>query len=217
MRPDNKPKENSKYQLFVEGDDDVNSVLHLLMRYGYNWEDVQTTRPYVRRLDNDQVLEQLPIALKQSQYKRLGVLMDTDVSLSSRWAQIRGRAREADLELPAAPEPGGTIVPGLWPESRVGFWLMPNNSAPGNLENFLSGLVPESDPTWSYAGEAVSEAHNRGARWKDRGKSTLHTWLAWQETPGLPYGTALRAEFFRHDTEDARRFVAWFRRLFIDP
>jgi len=51
----------------------------------------------------------------------------------------------------------------------------------------------------------------------DRGKSTLHTWLAWQETPGLPFGTALRAEFFRHDTEDALRFVAWFRRLFVDP
>lgn len=208
----------SVYQLFVEGVDDENSVLHLLMRHGYDWDNAQITRPYVRRLGNDQeILESLPPTLKASHYRRLGVLMDTDASLSSRWAQIRDRALEADLVLPAQPEPEGTIVPGLWPESRVGFWLMPNNSAPGNLENFLSGLVPESDPTWNYAGEAVSEAHNRGARWKDRGKSTLHTWLAWQETPGLPYGTALKAEFFRHDTEDARRFVAWFRRLFIDP
>jgi len=212
------PSRDSIYQLFVEGVDDDHSVRHLLMRHGYDWDDAQIVRPYVRRLGNDQeILTALPIALKASRYQRIGIVMDTDASLSSRWAQLRDRAQETELVLPAQPEPEGTIVPGLWPESRVGFWLMPNNSTPGNLENFLSGLVPEADQTWSYAGEAVNEARDRGARWRDRGKSTLHTWLAWQEEPGLPFGTALRAGFFRHDTEDAFRFIAWFRRLFIDP
>jgi len=93
---------------------------------------------------------------------------------------------------------------------------MPDNSSPGTLESFLMGLIPQDDPTWSYAGEVVVEAQKLGARCKpkDRGKSTLHTWLAWQEEPGLPFGTALRAEFFLHDSAVARRFVEWFQRLF---
>lgn len=44
----------------------------------------------------------------------------------------------------------------------------------------------------------------------------LHTWLAWQERPGIPFGTALEAQVFRHDTEDALRFISWFNRLFVD-
>lgn len=212
------PPRNSKYQLFVEGLDDAHSVRHLLMRHGYDWDDARIVRPFVRELGSDrEILAALPLALKASHYQRLGILMDTDASLASRWAQLRGRAQEAGLAFPAKPESDGTIVPGLWPGSRIGFWLMPNNASPGNLENFLSGLVPATDPTWLYAGEAVAEARDRGARWKDRGKSTLHTWLAWQEEPGLPFGTALRAGFFRHDTEDAGRFVSWFHRLFVDP
>lgn len=213
------PPSKSEYQLFVEGGDDKHSVCHLLMRHGYDWDDARIVRPYVRELGNDrEILEALPPALKASHYRRLGIVIDTDISLSNRWAQLRGRAQGTGLTLPVEPEPDGTIVPGLWSGSRVGFWLMPNNSSPGNLEDFLSGLVPEADETWTYAGEAAVKAKDvHGARWKDRGKSTLHTWLAWQEEPGLPFGTALRAGFFRHDTEDAGRFVSWFRRLFVDP
>ena len=45
-------------------------------------------------------------------------------------------------------------------------------------------------------------------------KAVLHAWLAWQQEPGLPYGTAIRARYFMHDSPVAARFVAWFRRLF---
>ncbi len=96
--------------------------------------------------------------------------------------------------------------------------MMPDNAAPGTLEVFLGKLVPANDPTWSWADEVAREARNRGARCKeiDHPKSRLHTWLAWQERPGIPFGIALQAQVFRHDTEDALRFVAWFKRLFID-
>ena len=95
---------------------------------------------------------------------------------------------------------------------------MPDNSSPGILEDFLSRLVPREDTIWDHAGEVVAEARRFGARCRevDHLKSSLHTWLAWQEDPGLPFGTALRAQVFRHDSEDALRFVAWFRRLFVE-
>ncbi len=48
----------------------------------------------------------------------------------------------------------------------------------------------------------------------DSNKAALHAWLAWQEEPGKPYGSAIRARYFRHDSPAARSFVIWFRRLF---
>jgi hypothetical protein len=211
------PRENSPYHLLVEGVDDLHSVIHLMIRHGYDWDDEATLRPYIKSEGSVvKLLDVLPITLK-APYQRIGVLVDADASLPDRWSQIRGRAEAAGLKLPAAPQPDGTIVPGLRPGSRVGFWLMPDNTSPGNLEHFLSRLVPADDPTWSYAGEATIEARTRGARCKekDHGKSTLHTWLAWQEDPGLPFGTALRAKIFEHDSEEALRFVSWFHRLFV--
>jgi len=122
------------------------------------------------------------------------------------------------VSLPESPEPEGTIVPGRSPQSRIGIWLMPDNSSAGALEDFLSELVPADDPTRGYADEAVVEARRRGARCqpKDHAKSYLHTWLAWQEEPGLPFGTALKAEIFAKESANARRFVAWFNRLFVE-
>jgi hypothetical protein len=95
---------------------------------------------------------------------------------------------------------------------------MPDNASSGSLEDFLARLVPPSDACWSYASEVVGEARRRGAPCKEKShsKSRLHTWLAWQEKPGLPFGTALQAKIFVHDSEDARRFVSWFRRLFVE-
>ena len=140
------------------------------------------------------------------------------LGLAGRWAQVRDHARRAGADLPDAPHPDGTIVSGRTPRSRLGIWLMPDNSSPGALEEFLSLLAPSEDPSWIYANEAVVEARRRGARCRegDHRKTVLHTWLAWQEEPGLPFGTALRTGIFVRDSPEARRFVAWFHRLFVE-
>jgi len=214
------PLTNSPYRLLVEGSDDQHSVIHLMARHGYDWDDSTIFRPYVHVTGNlFQLLSELPVTLKDDRhFQRVGILVDTDTSVADRWTQVRNNAKRAGIILPGSPDPEGTIAEGLQPGSRIGFWLMPDNSSPGNLENFLHKLVPEEDPTWPWADEVVHEARQRGARCKpiDHLKSALHTWLAWQEEPGLPFGTAIRAQVFRHDTEDALRFVAWFKRLFVD-
>ena len=49
---------------------------------------------------------------------------------------------------------------------------------------------------------------------RNHAKSHLHTWLAWQREPGRPFGTALTAQIFGHDSPETLAFLAWFRRLF---
>jgi hypothetical protein len=210
------PRPESPYRLLVEGSDDLHSILHLLIRHGFDWDDETIARPYVDATGSvEKLLRTLPVALKSS-YARIGVVVDANSRLPNRWVQLQASARNAGVELPDTPDPDGTIVEGFRPGSRVGFWLMPDNSDPGTLESFLSRLIPEGDPVWPYADEVAGAARERGARCreKDHLKSALHSWLAWQEDPGLPFGTALRAQIFQHDTPDALRFVSWFRRLF---
>ncbi len=213
-----RPSEESPYRLLVEGPDDKHSVIHLMARHSFDWADETKVRPFIHSEGGvEKLLETIPVTLK-GPYARLGIILDANSDPTSRWIQVRNRARRAELDLPDSPHPDGTIIPGQRPGSRIGVWLMPNNTSPGALEDFLGGLVPQGHPIWAYADEATMGARQRGARCrqKDHAKSVLHTWLAWQEEPGLPFGTALKAGFFEKDSEDALRFVAWFRRLFVD-
>jgi|HubBroStandDraft_3_1064219.scaffolds.fasta_scaffold05603_4 hypothetical protein len=214
-----RPREDSSFRLLVEGTDDVHSVIQLMARHGFDWDDQRVTRPYVSNSGGlEELLSALPVALK-GRYDRIGVLVDANTHLEARWAQLRDCANTVGVSLPEMPDNHGTVVAGLRPRSRVGVWLMPDNRISGRLEDFLGRLVPEHDPVWDYAGKAVAEARRQGARCRESAhlKCRLHTWLAWQETPGLPYGTAVKAKLFSHDTQEALTFVTWFHRLFVEP
>lgn len=93
---------------------------------------------------------------------------------------------------------------------------MPNNTDSGMLENFLQGLIAEGDKLLPVAQEATSKAIVADRRFPEihEQKAVMHTWLAWQEKPGLPFGTAITAQYFQHDTKTAQAFVNWFRKLF---
>jgi hypothetical protein len=93
---------------------------------------------------------------------------------------------------------------------------MPDNQAAGSLEHFLSGLVPSNDSTYPHARTSTETALGLGAplRPVDLQKGTLYTWLAWQHPPGLPFGSAIKAHVFGHDSAASCLFVAWFNRTF---
>lgn len=95
---------------------------------------------------------------------------------------------------------------------------MPNNRSLGMLEDFLSMLIAPADPTWDYANDATNHARTLGAPVSTihHAKAVIHTWLSWREEPGKPFGIAITARYFQHDTPEALAFVDWFRRLFVD-
>jgi hypothetical protein len=93
---------------------------------------------------------------------------------------------------------------------------MPDNQRDGKLENFLAELIAADDPLIGHAQKATAEARGLGATFSvpDVIKAEVHSWLAWQDEPGKPYGQAMMARYFQHDAAVAARFVAWFRRLY---
>ena len=212
------PAAKSPYQLLVEGPDDFNSVIHLLARHGFDWDDDSRVRPHVsHRGGIDGLLKDIPVFLKSAAYQRVGIVCDANSDLARRWHQIKSRAGREGIDLPDLPDRAGTIVKGS--RARIGVWVMPDNTLPGALEDFLCRLIPDDDPTWTFADETVVMARHLEApcKEKDHVKSRLHTWLAWREEPGTPFGIAMKSGYFGKGSDEALRFVAWFHRLFVEP
>jgi len=210
------PPKNHTHLLMVEGRDDEKAVAAFLVRRGYQWPD-RSWFPRVQEFGGiDALLKALPVALKGPS-RRLGVIVDADVDLDRRWAQLDGRFRDANLALPPAPEPLGTVItpPGGSPE-RVGVWLMPDNRTTGAIEDFLGRLVPSGDPVWRLAQEATQRAIELGASLKEgaASKGSIHAYLAWQERPGMPFGSAITSEVLSANAPAANDFLKWLRETF---
>lgn len=212
----------SSARLLVEGKDDKHSVVHLLTRHGFDFADV-ARRPV--EVDDYEGIDKLlkGVVTATSTYSRVGVIVDADQSLVDRWAQLCGcltRAGQergyAPIQLPAAPEPGGTIVAGCKLDWKLGVWVMPDNVQRGMLADFLVALVPADDACWPLAVESTRRARELGAPLKllHESKGAMHAWLAWQDPSGQPFGTALRSKALRHDAAVALAFLDWFKRLF---
>jgi len=209
---------NPSKHLIVEGKDDQYAIIHLTEKHGIDWDK----RP-VQIVDAngcEEALKDFSVRIKSSE--RIGIVLDADLEFSNRWQAICNRLSKfaaennesESLTVPQKPDPAGTII--KVGKRTVGIWLMPDNENTGKLEDFLKTLVPPTDCCWDYAGQAVETARSRGAKFSnlDRIKAHIHTWLAWQEEPGRPFGTAIKAAYFSHDTPEALSFVKWFKQLF---
>ena len=209
-------KEDSPNRLLVEGRDDQWSVINLMKRYNVDWDREDKRLPYVKDSGGiDSLIESIVVSVKT--YHRLGIMIDANSKPVNRWDQLRSQLSKAKITLPEKPEPDGLIVKGIDPDKKIGIWMMPDNSHPGILEDFLATLIPSEDFCWDYAGEATNKAKEKGAAFSsnDHIKARIHTWLAWQESPGRPFGTAITAAYFNCDTPEALRFAKWFKKLFL--
>jgi hypothetical protein len=86
-----------------------------------------------------------------------------------------------------------------------------------SIEDFLAVLVPPGDRCWPWAEQVTLKARAEyGAAFStpDFTKARIHTWLAWQQEPGLPFGTAITAATFTHDATLATTFVKWMSQLY---
>ncbi len=210
-------------RLLVEGSDDQHSIVHLLIRNGvrYHPDGIDASPPDLPKVvpsgGIEQLIEGIETAVLTSNERAVGFLMDADASLIVRWRQVQNELSKVGVQvLPVRPPAEGFIGESTTYGTRVGVWIMPDNVQDGKLENFLMTLVQKEDPLIGHAQASTAKAKDQGAAFSDPDtiKATIHAWLAWQEEPGLPYGTAIRARYFGHDSTIAATFVNWFKSLY---
>ena len=212
-------------QLRVEGRDDNHAIRHLLVRHGLDYD----RRPWPAWLPSiesaggkDDLLDDVQRSIRASSGRAVAFVLDADFPLRDRWRAMSARLSAVGVEVTKNIPHDGFVGESGEYRARVGVWLMPDNRqegerGEGTLERFLETLVQEADPLLPHAREATRRAKTEhGASYPDGDvkKAVLHAWLAWQKEPGLPYGTAIKARYFRHDSPAARSFVDWFRRVF---
>lgn len=205
----------AKRILLVEGRDDEHVFKHLFD--AHNLEKLDEVK---NKEGKDGVLRSLLVELKGSDVEAIGVVLDADTDLQDRWAAVRDRLRKAGyLEVPDEPETAGTLVspPPDTLLPRVGVWLMPNNKTPGILEDFLRFLAPVETPLFQHVETSVAAIPQDQRKFaeKDTSKAVIHTWLAWQEEPGKPFGQAIKARYLDPSVPEADVLVSWLQRLFF--
>lgn len=202
---------NTTLLLLVEGKDEQHVIRHLRLRY-----DIPDAFPIKVKEGFPNLRSTLEDELRASGLERLGVVVDADTDISSRWQSLRDiLLRSGYLNVPELPAESGTVIQqvGL---PAVGIWLMPDNSASGMLEDFVAFLVPAADRLWNRAGDCVQQIPLDDRLFPEQysSKAHIHTWLAWQEEPGTPMGSAINQRYLDPQVPEAREFMNWICRLF---
>lgn len=206
-----------QHRLFVEGHTDgavVNKLIRL--RLGLDLAQEQSRIVDVPSGEGGvtEACRRFAASLAAERPTRLGLLVDRD-GTPDRWNSVRGILVKQGIDVPHQPPASGVRIETSW--GRVGVWLMPDNVSAGDLETFLEGLLPQPPPaTWTHAETATQEAKRLGAPFKDphARKARFHTWLAWNDPPGHPYGTAIQTGALGFKSVAADAFVEWFEWLF---
>jgi hypothetical protein len=208
------PPPRSRRVLWVEGKDDSAVTQSLCAAYALP----ETFRVQAKN-GVDEILDTFYAGLRAPDAERFGLIIDANGNAPARWESIRQTLEmEGYADVPATLSSDGTIVPGTPHRPVFGAWIMPDNGSPGALEDFAAALVPAGDALWSRAGEAVDAIPEEDRRFPAvrRSKAHVHTWLAWQESPGSPMGQAIGKGDLDAQAPAAQRFVAWLRRLMVD-
>jgi hypothetical protein len=217
LKLDNMVPKKAK-QLLVEGVDDKAAVLGLVKHF-ISWPDQRSEWPvFMDAVGSvDEILNRVyfDTKIQESGLEVLGIMVDADDRPLSRWEAVRSLCKHVFPDVPATLPIDGLIPDS--PELRFGFWMMPDCSSEGMLENFLRLLVPSaSESIWEHAIDAFAKARALGAPCREAHvpKAQIHTWLAWQDPPGERFGTALTKKIFDAKSPIAESFLKWFRSLY---
>ena len=207
-------KEKHPRKLLVEGNDDQHVVWAICQQF-----TIPETFDVVDSKGITKLVSDIAVRAKQAGVQSLGILADTDDNEhGNRWKQITDKLKGLNYSIPESPNPLGTIIPSPAPNRpRVGIWLMPDNQAPGMIEDFIRFLVPTGDESLALAEETITTLEDRSLQRyipNHRAKALIHTWLAWQENPGTPLGQAITKRYLTTDTNLCQQFADWLRRLF---
>ncbi len=210
--------------LYVEGKDDKYTIIGLLQRhgvdmsFGYRPLEVSTVAGDPAGAEGMRpLLDAMSDAIRSATNRPIGFVLDIDVKTADRWAAVSHQLRDAGLSPPPTCPVDGYIDRLVDYQHSIGVWLMPDCIRDhGKLEHLLKTLVAKGDVLWPHSEAATDDATKLGAAFAaaDRDKAITHCWLAWQRNPGVPFGTAITAKYFGHDSPEAIAFLGWLERLF---
>lgn len=200
----------SQSVLLVEGQDDEYAVDKLLAKNGLVRSfDIQIKRGF------DELRKSIYSEVNAPKRQKIGIVVDANDHPKRRWQSISDKLKEANCsKIPQDPTVGGTILAG--PRGvTVGVWLMPDNQSPGELEDFIAGMIPVGDHVWRLAKEYIDGIPDAHRKFRDakRTRAYVHAWLAARDAP-RPMGSAITVGDLRHDAPIAQSLVAWLRNLY---
>lgn len=210
-------KEADKSVLLVEGKDDQHVIWSLLEHYQVPELFVVKDCDGIENLLRDVFLR----LTTPTMYKNIGVVMDADVNIQGRYDAFRSileATGKYDFSQISLSETGTLIKPLDENYPVFGLWLMPDNRSNGMLEDFVMTLADDKDVLMSESDAALCSLEQRSLnRYTPvhRSKAKIHTYLAWQEEPGKPMGQAITAKVLHAESESAKVFVEWVKRLFV--
>ncbi|MDZ7857972.1 DUF3226 domain-containing protein [Sphaerotilus sp.] len=168
------------------------------------------------------VFNYLPTLLKQlddGSLVRLGVVVDADSPPDGGFDRTQALATRTLT--PFGYTLKTTQTAGLVYEHHdgladVGVWVMPDNHAPGMLEDWAQqALHPQEHALFAHARSAVlALPEPRKFKPLQRSKAEVATWLAWQAQPGHGLDRAVEEGLFDTDNYSYQQLVAWLAQIF---
>ncbi len=199
----------AKSVLLLEGSDDCNIISKFC-------EDnaIRADFGFCNCGSDNQVLHKLNALLKKSDPPEvIGVILDADQNIDERYQEIK--AKVADFyNLPKNMPKDGLVhlEKGL---PKLGIWIMPNNQDNGALEEFYLELATDIDT--AFIDNTIQEAEKKeltSFKSQHRKKAIMHTYFAWQDTPGMPLHAAINKIVLDNNAEIAHVFKGWLISLF---
>ncbi len=201
--------------LLVEGEDDKHVIRHLSERWDRTLEFA--IKDY-QGIEN--VLPSIRDHIDEPGRPAVGVVVDADTHALNTWNRVCDQIQNAAKTIspiPATPDPNGVIIPenpdGDIP--RVGIWIMPDNISTGELESFVSQMIPATDRVWPLSRRYVNQipyTERKFAETKNL-RAQIYAWLATREDP-RQMGLAIGARDLEVSGPLSQRFLTWLTRLF---
>lgn len=222
-------RNTSNRVLLVEGDSDKHVVRRLCSRYpsfkivdnidyllefsspeseSPGWQTIDI----LNKFNFEQLRDSIGLEIKAPGRQAVGILVDANDNLRSRWDAVVHRLRMADIRFPRSPDPAGTIIEG---KPRVGIWLMPDNESSGELEDFVVQMIPDGDPVWPLSQQYIDGIPKDDRKFTEKKmlRAKLYAWLSARRDP-KQMGSAILSRDLNVDGSLCQGFVEWLIKLF---
>lgn len=204
-------KEKFNKKLLVEGNDDQHVIWALCEKF-----KVSETFDVIDCEGIDKLNEQIPVRFKQSGIDTLGIIIDADTEINSRWNSIKGLLTTQGFTVPNDLPSTGLVLKNA-NNIKVGVWIMPNNNLNGMLEDFISFLVPKDDKLLPIVNSTLDDIEEKKLNKYasiHKSKAVIHSWLSWQEDPGTPMGLGITKRYLTTDETTCSLLIKWLDEMF---